>query len=1058
MAIQTNRTTAKIAGTGASIPPGDYVWNDPGNITADDGNMAWWAAASGGAGSDLLRATNFGFNIPSNAVIDGVLVSIDLGFRSGEYVATVQLRTNAATSNNKATFGSMQASYGGVTDLWGMTLTPAIVNGSDFGFQIDSNDVSGGDAQVNIDYIQITIYWHYDATVAPAEVETRYDYKIYSPTNAYIGNLPGVVSEYSTSQDINSAGSQLPIEVASGSLDDAAPIFAPGNLLQWLAGAWDYRARISIQKTKVTAVLTDFPVLFNLAHMDSNFWANVKTDGSDIRFTDAYGTVEVPFELINFNKTNKTGEVWFKAPKLTNEYDNFFYIYYGNAGASAYAATDTYGSRNVWDANFKAVYHLDENANTTASGYKDATANQTHGTGVSMSQAAVAGKSVQAAEFDGTDDYISISSVHGLGNTNATLSCWVYVSSTNQNGTFVKVGTGANGYAMGQGNTTFEDNGGNLIMIYDGVRWIVTSHFFTIGWNLVHMTVSASGVPTAYVNGALVNSYSGTNAIAPTTSSGIGNNNVANRWYSDAIDEVRYSNTPRSAAWIAAEYASQNNPSTFYSIGSFQTRSTEGYTAMLRNGNLVNVYETSYYYPNGKLMYQGQINRVEANFNPDIDGLIKVLCHSDGRDLDNMVARGAPFTYTDQVTQTSQNSRVSNITYDYGGWERQGQSFRTGAAQTNIGRLRLLLDGTATVTVRIYTNPSLNTQLGSVTKSVSVAGPTAVDFEFADMIPVSSSTDYFFTIQTGNNQSIWVHFSNANPYANGARYNSSYAGGSGGGSYAIDSANDLYFIVSSGTPSTQATYTSKDPTTQMLKPIIDDYRNRGGLIAYNDVLNTVDATGLSLTISFNTNTILEAMNKILDMSPAGFYYYVDLGTNTLWFKETSRTADFIFVKGRHVEELSLIHSIENVINDILFSGGPTAGVNLYAQYSDYNSKSMYGTRLDRKSDNRVTVQATADAIGNSKLQESKNEMQHTGVTIHSRTMDITLLRPGKTVGFRGYGNFIDNMLLQIVKVDYNARRAVLQVGTMPMRFNTHIEQTLRGLIAEQTLANPSTPA
>ena len=40
--------------------------------------------------------------------------------------------------------------------------------------------------------------------------------------------------------------------------------------------------------------------------------------------------------------------------------------------------------------------------------------------------------------------------------------------------------------------------------------------------------------------------------------------------FNGLIDEVRISNTARSPSWILTEYNNQNNPSTFYTIGSEQ--------------------------------------------------------------------------------------------------------------------------------------------------------------------------------------------------------------------------------------------------------------------------------------------------------------------------------------------------------------------------------------------------------------------------------------------------------------------------------------------------------
>lgn len=1039
--IATQRTTTKAPLTATTEGVGDQNWQNPTNILTDNATSAFWGAAGGGESSNILVAKNFQMAIPSNAVIKGVVVTVD-GSSFSAY-NSVNLQKNGVIGADRGNFANLQPTYGSPTDMWALTLTPTDVNHTEFGVRFFAGDVSGGDANASIDYVTITVYWEFNVDVAPAEVPVRYDHKIYSPTGQYIGNIAKqVISEFETRQDINTAGSQLTFEVA-GTMDTPQPIAAPGRLLQWLPGGWDYRTRMLVPKYNLTGAVTDMPTYVNLAHMPSHFWNKVKSDGGDIRITDAYGIVEVPFELIGFNKTTKVGILWFRAPLLTNEYDNHFFFYYGNASASAYSASSTYGSQNVW-AGYSGSWHLGDGSTLSLA---DSTSNARTLTNTGIT--AGTGKISGGAVIDATGDMFQTPDIP-LAGGKYTISTWFEWPLTTAGGTW---------WTLTRGSTADHHV---IVERSTGLLGVYTGAFNSSGYNMYNLSTgwhrliaTTSGTTTKfYIDGVLV----GTSAVRSTADLDyIGNYQAGGQPWGN-IDEFSVTLTgDRSLAWAKAEYANQNNPSTFYSFEPFQSEDTEGYTALLRNGNLINVYESSYYYPNGKLMYQGQINRIEAKYDPDISSVIRVLCHSDGRDLDNMVARGSPFTYTSDQSQTTGASRVSVINHEFGGWENWGQRWTANA--TSLGRIQLLMDGTATVTVRVYSNPQLTTFLGSVTKSVSVAGPTVVSFEFADIIPTVVGEDYFVWVSVNSGQSIWLHYNdNGNLYANGAMYHSSYSGGSGGGSFVEQTNDDLYFTTASGTPSTQATYTSKDPTTLMLKPIIDDYRARGGAIRYDDVLQTVDATGLSLTISFNTNTILEAMKKILDMSPSGFYFYVDLGTNILYFKDTSRTADFILVKGKHIGGLDLAFSIENVVNDLLFSGGEVAGSNLYAEYTDPTSRTMYGQRLDRKSDNRVTLLPTADAIGTSRIAERKDEQHHTILSVPARTMDITLLRPGKTVGFRGFGNFVDNLLLQITKVDYNARRAVMQVGTLPVEFNTSIEQITRGLLQEQTVKNPSTPS
>lgn len=481
-----------------------------------------------------------------------------------------------------------------------------------------------------------------------------------------------------------------------------------------------------------------------------------------------------------------------------------------------------------------------------------------------------------------------------------------------------------------------------------------------------------------------------------------------------------------------------------------------GLPTLIRNGNRVIVWEYSYYYPNGRQAFSGQINRWAAGFGQSAGETIKLMVLSDGLDLDNYIARGAPFTYTADQSQTSQNaSEVINALG--GGYNQSGQSFRTGVGITNLGAITLMLNGAADVTISVYDSAALVNLLGSVTQTVNVGGATAIQFGFAIPIVVTASTNYFFRVSVGDGQSITIYYQNTDVYANGAHYTASYGGGSGGGSFSAFPANtDLYFVTGSSSGSTTGTYTSVDPSTGMLKPIIDDYVARGGLINYAS--GTIDVTGLSLTYTFNTNTLYEALKAILSIAPNGFYYYVDVGTNTVYFKQASTTADFTMVKGKHINDFSLVATIEQIKNQVLFSGGATAGVNLYKQYQSQRSIDLYGIRLDRKSDNRVTVTATADAIGSTAIASGKDEAYMTTLTIVDRTMDIALLKPGKVIGFTGFGTFADNILAQIVRVEYSPESVTLSLGIIPKRLNFEFEKITRGLIAQQTVANPTAPS
>lgn len=477
--------------------------------------------------------------------------------------------------------------------------------------------------------------------------------------------------------------------------------------------------------------------------------------------------------------------------------------------------------------------------------------------------------------------------------------------------------------------------------------------------------------------------------------------------------------------------------------------------AIFKNGNRVKVWMYNRYYPNGKLMLSGQMNRLDFKYG-GADAQVKVTVYSDGLDLNNFIARGYPFVYTDDVDYEGAGGTLT-ISAEGGkgsGWNSYGQSFKTGPTVTNIGSIQVRLNGVSNVTCIVYDGPN-GTVLGTATKSVSTAGWETIRFEFPSLVPVVGGTDYFFALWVDPGQSILLGTDLVSGYANGAMYNSNYAGGSGGGAF-YTVANDMWFITSFGVATTTTTYSTDDPVSDMAHGILLDYNARGGFITERDF----EATGLSLTYTFVVATILDAIKKILEMSPAGYYSYIDLGTAEIDIKQVSDTPDFTVVRGRHINELNLALTIEQVKNYLLLSGGETGGVNLYRDYQDTVSSGNYGIRTAVKSDNRITLSGTADAIGDSFMEENADEQQETTLVVKDEHVDITQFVPGVTIGFKNFGNFIDGMVLQVVRREPNFSDGIasLTLGRLPVRMNDEVQRLIRELTNEQTINNPTAPS
>ncbi len=116
--------------------------------------------------TNCLFATNFGFSIPSGAIITGIRVEIEKGTNSSDLQdnGLRLLKNNVEVGNDYAQFGTpwqltdTYSTYGGCSDLWGTTWTPSDINSPNFGLAFTSIDYScSGNVSSRIDHVRITI-------------------------------------------------------------------------------------------------------------------------------------------------------------------------------------------------------------------------------------------------------------------------------------------------------------------------------------------------------------------------------------------------------------------------------------------------------------------------------------------------------------------------------------------------------------------------------------------------------------------------------------------------------------------------------------------------------------------------------------------------------------------------------------------------------------------------------------------------------------------------------------------------------------------------------------
>ena len=165
----------------ASVGP-----NSPGTLVEADydggsgiGN-GWANYANAGASSpnysQYIKATNFGFSVPTGSTIDGIVVEVErkasqdinnTGYGTDASVLIVQGGAETGTDKADTTThwptSDAYKTYGSSSDLWGTSWTVAQINASDFGVSfacIAKAAILGTDSvDFSVDHIRITVYY-----------------------------------------------------------------------------------------------------------------------------------------------------------------------------------------------------------------------------------------------------------------------------------------------------------------------------------------------------------------------------------------------------------------------------------------------------------------------------------------------------------------------------------------------------------------------------------------------------------------------------------------------------------------------------------------------------------------------------------------------------------------------------------------------------------------------------------------------------------------------------------------------------------------------------------
>jgi len=396
----------------------------------------------------------------------------------------------------------------------------------------------------------------------------------------YIENTLGIGALPAVSKDLY-IQSLLPTVL----LSDTNP--TTGNRLRfdiigatsWFSQSWSNRKKVTIDNTQVSGSsdLTDFPVLYSVG-ADADLAAGAQADGDDIVFTASDGITKLSHEIESYDSGTGTLYAWVKVPTLSATLNTEIFMYYGNAGA-----VNQQDPTNVWNSNYAAVYHLEEDVvdeATSVAAHTDSTSNNNDLT--QNGNVETASQIYFGQAFDGTDDYAKATGSNSYRiSGNITLETWLYRNNSATQDDLID-SQGPVGSELEDSNHLYEfwigaDNALRLEWEYGaGFNETTLSSVpvATANQNWVYLVATrdiATNEVKFYENGVQLGttqSYTNDPTGGTINDLDLGRQAGAGSDYLDGnLDEVRISNVTKSDAWIQTSYNNMNAPGTFASAG-----------------------------------------------------------------------------------------------------------------------------------------------------------------------------------------------------------------------------------------------------------------------------------------------------------------------------------------------------------------------------------------------------------------------------------------------------------------------------------------------------------
>lgn len=1081
---QESSTASQLPTSHTIVSDGNNTWSNPTNAYFDDGQVTTSGSVTGGV-SHTLKLTGFNFNIPQNAHIDGILVRIK---KRGSGItppadAKMQLLSGGSevgasydTWSETWTTTSTWYTYGGALDTWGRKWTPAEINASNFGIAIQAA-WTGSTSGAEIDNVQIKVLYSNENNglyeVEQAYLNTENDYAQWGGNPAGFGNF-GVIHKITnnTGDDINLARMTWRMRAGYATNIGGDPKGGGGGYTINRAGNWfNVRPYSSLANAENQSSAVGAQVNLSLKDEYTDnydaFWDTPVNwpAGSSLYFRFNFSTIAdagahppqayfTGTQVENDDAANQTVYSLSSSPTVAGATtSSIFYVAYSEVppipGESAFPEGDSSMEVSGYKVTFEdAIVDIEGDSESDASGLK-LTSDSVEMVGDSkLISDYIVFEGGSDVKVDGTVNVLTIQKSYiykiydqdwnYLGLWNDVVSEFSYSQEINSAGSSINVVLARNSDSLVGAYDVLADDNNDPIITDDGQE--IAAETTTL------------------------------NAIGPGTTVDL-NLNVRIYEFSSEVENLEGDVvfTGYISRYVSRYGSTENTEVTLFSYGAdmdnWVLEDTLGNTRVpfysRDPGDILAQSLRLYNNAGGISTFTGNNTGRAVTFNGTSDWIklpTSVSTAMNGEttfSFGGWIRKDGPATAQEMVM--SVNTAADGNTflfgfrgagsvlsfYDASAWEITGTTDVTDGNWHSFVYIRNGSTGTLYVDNVSQGSHTANFALTSTDKWQLGAewDPGVVnDWLNADL------DDVFITNTVLDSAQRTAFHTDGTIPSSGLV--AKYTFDLDVGKVVLDSSGNDRHAEAQGdgieyTTETRTPYTGTNNSVEMVQDYIEDYK---------------------VSYTFNVNTMFEVLKKCLELAPSDWYFYVDLATNLVHFHPKPTEPDHYFYLGKHILKLDLEKYIEDITNTVYFSGGKIGedsngnDINLFKKYEDPASILAYRRGLQRIQDSRVRLETSADIMSQTEINRGKEPRYRTSITISNGTYPIKTIKLGQLIGFRNFGNFVDDITMQVVRIDYSPDEITLQLDTLLPTVPKRLEDIKRNLQQAEITNNPDAPA